>query len=438
MSIESDKGLNEIIKIGLAGYGIVGKATVKTIIDNREIIKNNTGIDIIIKSVFSRNIDKIKDDKYLEHIEVKSKDIDVLIDDPEIDIIVELIGGVTLAKDIIFKAISKSKRVVTANKALLANYGESLFKSHLDIGFEASVAGSIPIIKIMKESLAANKIENISAILNGTCNYILTRMSKEEADFLDILKDAQDKGYAEADPTFDIEGIDTAHKICILSSIAFSTFVPLDKIFVNGISNILLIDVSIASGFGYTIKLLAEASRSEDNESNIEISVFPTMLKNTYMLSNVDYSFNALNIKGDIIGESMYYGSGAGGRETSGSVISDIITIARDMSTGDYLRVPLLGYVKNDDSVKIKDIKEVSSKFYIRFTSKNGTLSYITSVLEKEYVKITDAILKNDGANNYLIFITDKAPFGYILNALDKIYESNICTGKAFIMKIKD
>lgn len=354
------------VKVGIIGYGIVGKGTVSALIDNAEIIKNRTGLDIVLKGIADLNIDKCND-IYTEKIQIKTKNAEELIDDPEIDIIVELIGGYGAAKTFINKALAKGKNVVTANKALLAVHGKEIFSMAEEkgarIGFEGSVGGGIPIIRVMKEDLTANNIQEITAIINGTANYILTRMTKEGKAFEEVLKDAQEKGYAEADPTFDVEGIDSAHKICLLASLAFSTFIPFDKIFVEGISNIKPIDIQIARELHCVIKLLAIA---KIDENGAEVRVHPTIIPESNMLASVDGVFNAICVLGDKVGTTMHYGRGAGGAPTGSAVAADIINIARDIAFCEgAARVPV--FIRQDEAVAIKNIKDVKSSYYLRF-----------------------------------------------------------------------
>ena len=412
-------------KIAVAGYGHVGKDTVKTIIEINQTIEKRTGIKLKIKTVFSRNIDKVKNDKYLDSIEIKTKDLNDILNDKEIDIIIEVLGGMDTAKTLIMEA---KKGVVTANKALLANcFSEIVANRKTDIAFEASVAGAVPIIKALKESLVSDKIESVYGILNGTCNFILTNMTKNNLNFNVVLKDAQEKGYAEANPTFDIDGIDTAHKLCILSSIAFSNIIDMNKIFIRGIRNIELSDIVFAKEFNYTIKLIAEASIDKDN--NVFIFVIPTMLKEDNMLSKVDYAFNAITVVGDRSGDNVFYGAGAGGRPTSSAIVSDAITIARNSIITDKLRIPILGFVEKNNDIKVKDFKEKNEIFYIRFSSsKNNFETFNKSFVENKII-----IEESKEKNNNFMFILKEANINKITKAIENIEKiENI-----FIARIK-
>ena len=410
-------------KVAVAGYGHVGKDTVKTIIENNAIMEKRTGIKLTIKTIFSRNIDKVKDDKFLDKVEIKTKDLNDILNDDDIDIVIEVLGGMDTAKELLMKV---KKPVVTANKALLANcFGELIKDRKTDIAFDASVAGAIPIIKAMKESLVSDRMENVYGILNGTCNYILTNMTKNNLDFKDVLKDAQDKGYAEADPTFDIDGIDTAHKLCILSSIAFCNVISFDKIFIRGIRNIILDDIVFASEIGLTIKLIAEAALDENN--NAYIYVIPTLLNDDNMLSKVDYAFNAITVVGDRSGDTVFYGSGAGGRPTSSAIVSDAVTLARNSLITDELRIPILGFVEENKDLKVKDFKEKHETFYVRFKSnKNNLLAF-----NEAFYDIS--IEKSVERNGNFMFVLKDVNINSIIEAIEKVEKID----DIFIAKIK-
>lgn len=410
-------------KVAIAGYGHVGKDTVKTIIENNSIMEKRTGIKLTIKTIFSRNIDKVKDDKFLDKVEIKTKDLNDILNDDDIDIVIEVLGGMDTAKELLMKT---KKPVVTANKALLANYfGELIKDRKTDIAFEASVAGAIPIIKAMKESLVSDRIENVYGILNGTCNYILTNMTKNNLDFNEVLKDAQDKGYAEADPTFDIDGIDTAHKLCVLSSIAFCNVISFDKIFIKGIRNIILDDILLASELGLTIKLIAEAALDEND--NAYIYVIPTLLNADNMLSNVDYAFNAITVVGDRSGDTVFYGSGAGGRPTSSAIVSDTVTLARNSLITDELRIPILGFVEENKNLKVKDFKEKNETFYVRFKSTNNNLL----AFNEAFYDIN--IEKSVERNGNFMFVLKDVNINSIIEAIEKVEKVD----DIFIAKVK-
>lgn len=410
-------------KVAVAGYGHVGKDTVKTIIENNSIMENRTGIKLTVKTIFSRNIDKVQNDKFLDKVEIKTKDLNDILNDDDIDIVIEVLGGMDTAKELLMKI---KKPVVTANKALLANcFGELIKDRKTDIAFEASVAGAIPIIKAMKESLVSDRMEGVYGILNGTCNYILTNMTKNNLDFNVVLKDAQEKGYAEADPTFDIDGIDTAHKLCILSSIAFCNVISFDNIFIRGIRNIILDDIVFASELGLTIKLIAEAALDEND--NAYIYVIPTLLNDSNMLSKVDYAFNAITVVGDRSGDTVFYGSGAGGRPTSSAIVSDAITLARNSLITDELRVPILGFVNENKNIKVKDFKDKNETFYLRFKSNNNNLL----AFNEAFYDIN--IEKSVERNGYFMYVLKDVSINSIIEAIEKVEKIE----DIFIAKIK-
>lgn len=410
-------------KVAIAGYGHVGKDTVKTIIENNSIMENRTGIKLTVKTIFSRNIDKVQNDNFLDKVEIKTKDLNDILNDDDIDIVIEVLGGMDTAKELLMKI---KKPVVTANKALLANcFGELIKDRKTDIAFEASVAGAIPIIKAMKESLVSDRMEGIYGILNGTCNYILTNMTKNNLDFNVVLKDAQEKGYAEADPTFDIDGIDTAHKLCILSSIAFCNVISFDKIFIRGIRNIILDDIVFASELGLTIKLIAEAALDEND--NAYIYVIPTLLNDSNMLSKVDYAFNAITVVGDRSGDTVFYGSGAGGRPTSSAIVSDAVTLARNSLITDELRVPILGFVNENKNIKVKDFKDKNETFYVRFKSNNNNLL----AFNEAFYDIN--IEKGVERNGYFMYVLKDVSINSIIEAIEKVEKIE----DIFIAKIK-
>ena len=410
-------------KIAVAGYGHVGKDTVKTIIENNSIMESRTGIKLTVKTIFSRNIDKVQNDKFLDKVEIKTKNLNDILNDDDIDIVIEVLGGMDTAKELLMKT---NKPVVTANKALLANcFGELIKNRKTDIAFEASVAGAIPIIKAMKESLVSDRMEGVYGILNGTCNYILTNMTKNNLDFNVVLKDAQEKGYAEADPTFDIDGIDTAHKLCILSSIAFCNVINFNSIFIKGIRNIILDDIVFASELGLTIKLIAEAALDEND--NAYIYVIPTMLNDTNMLSKVDYAFNTITVVGDRSGDTVFYGSGAGGRPTSSAIVSDAITLARNSLITDELRVPILGFVNENKNIKVKDFKEKNETFYVRFKSNNNNMLKFNEAFYD--VKIEKSIERN----GHFMYVLKDVNINSILESIEKVEKID----DIFIAKIK-
>ncbi|KJU85141.1 homoserine dehydrogenase [Candidatus Magnetobacterium bavaricum] len=402
--------------VGIIGFGTVGSGTARILLQQGGLIKKRTGIEIKLKKI--ADLDITRDREVNIPPGVLTTDAYEIINDPDIDVVVELVGGFKPAKTFILDAIKQGKHIVTANKALLAQEGQELFsealKHNKTIGFEAAVAGGIPIIKVLREGLAANNIVAIYGIINGTSNYILTKMTREGISFETALKEAQALGYAEANPAFDIEGIDTAHKLTLLSCLAYGIGLSYDKVHKEGITAITPLDIQFATELGYKIKLLA-ITKCVDGE--IELRVHPTMIPEDYLLSQVDDVLNAVYVIGDAVGETMYYGRGAGDMPTGSAVVSDIIDIAR-------------GYhhtLRQDtaSSFKIKDIRDVYSMYYFRFTAldKPGVLSKISGVLGDHDISISAVIQKERkaGAAIPLVVLTHKARERDVLDAVAKI-----------------
>lgn len=433
------------VNVGLIGYGTVGKGTAEVLIANKDIIFENTGISVVLKTVADLAIDTTNPDELLKNCEVVTNDANDIINDPEIDIVVELIGGYTHAKDFIIKALNNKKHVVSANKALFAMHGTEIYQAAdfngVDVCFEGAVGGGIPILRVLKEDLAANNIKEIFGIINGTANYILTKMEREGKEFEDVLKTAQEKGYAEADPTFDIEGTDTAHKIAILASIGFKTLIPFEKIYVEGITSIKQIDIEFAKKLDCRIKLLAIAKKHEDD---IEVRVHPTMVPDVELMAQVDGVFNAVEVIGDMVDKTMHYGRGAGGRPTGSAVAGDVVALARDIASGSSKRTPILGFKKEYTYYyPIKDIKDIMSAFYLRFSvvDEPGTLATIAGVLAKYGISISEAIQPDERAPGEavnMVFMTHKTTGRKIFSALDEIDKSDVIRDKTVAIRVKE
>ncbi len=385
----------EKISIGIIGLGTVGTGTVRIILDNKDLLKERLGFEINLRRV--ADIDIKRDRGINVPKEILTTDVDALLNDPNIDIVVELIGGIRPAKDFILRAIKNGKHIVTANKALLATGGTEIFnaarEAGVEIGFEASVAGGIPIIKIIREGLVANRIKAVYGIINGTSNYILTKMTEENVGFQDALKEAQRLGYAEADPTLDIEGIDSAHKLTILASLSYGIPISYKDIYTEGISGISPQDIGFASEFNYKVKLLAIA---KEVNGEVELRVHPTMLPAHYLISKVDGPFNAIYVEGDATGSTLYYGRGAGDMPTGSAVVSDIVDIGkRVMGHGSWVPrpLPLTPYPL---PLKIRKMDDVTSMYYFRFSAldKPGVLSKISGILGNYNISIASVIQK--------------------------------------------
>lgn len=427
------------INVGIIGFGTVGTGTAKILLEGRDMLSRKAGFDINLKRIADLDITRDRGIKLAKG--VLTTDAEKILNDPEIDIVVELIGGKRPAKDFILKAIRNKKHVVTANKALLATEGNEIFaeaeKYGVEIGFEASVAGGIPIIKVIREGLIANRIMAVYGIINGTSNYILTKMTDEGIEFSDALKEAQRLGYAEADPTFDIEGIDSAHKLAILASLAYNIPLSFGQIYKEGITRITSQDIEFAGELGYKIKLLAIAKASD---GKVELRVHPTMVPKDYLISKVDGVFNAIYVNGDAVGDTLYYGRGAGDMPTGSSIVSDIVDIARNIKKGATGRIPGIGSVKGA-GLKIKNIEEIEAMYYFRFSAydKPGVLSKISGVLGNYNISIASVIQKGRkvGEAVPLIVLAHRAKERDVAKAVAEIDKLPIVADKTLYIRVE-
>ncbi|WP_424354233.1 homoserine dehydrogenase [Methanobacterium sp. MBAC-LM] len=411
--------MKDTYNVGLIGFGTIGAGVVETFNRNLNLMEQKVGSKIKLKRIVDLDIET--DRGVAVDKSVLSTDINDILEDPEIDIVIELIGGYEPAKTFILKAMDHGKHVVTANKALLAKHWEEILKAANDnnvrICFEASVGGGIPLLEPLNERLAANHIKSIYGIINGTANYILTKMTEEGLDFDEVLKEAQDKGYAEQDPTFDIEGHDTAQKLIILTILGFGTYVKQDKFHVEGISKIKQEDIEfIKNELGYSIKLLAIA-RIEDGK--LEVRVHPTLISADHLLASVNGVFNGVYLVGDIVGPVMLYGPGAGMMPTASAVVGDCLDIMENMER------PNL-YGPNDTEVKeIKDIEDICSKYYLRLTvlDKPGVLHAISGILSKYDISLesVNQRRKNEGKEVPIFMVTHEALEKNIRSAVKEI-----------------
>ena len=385
------------VNIGLLGLGTVGGGTVSVLKRNAGEITRRAGRDIQIRAASARNLGRTRlcDTRGIR----LTTDSFEIVNDPDIDIIVELIGGISPAKDLVLAALENGKHVVTANKALIALHGNEIFtkarEKGLMVAFEAAVAGGIPVIKAIREGLAGNTVEWLAGIINGTCNFILTEMRDKGRDFADVLSEAQALGYAEADPTFDVEGIDAAHKLTILASIAFGIPLQFDKVYVEGITGITSMDVNYAEALGYRIKLLGIARRAAQG---IELRVHPTLIPERRLIANVDGVMNAVLVKGDAVGPTLYYGAGAGAEPTASSVVADIIDVVRTLTSDPENRVPHLAFQPGAIAeMAILPITEVETAYYLRLSASDqpGVLADVTRILADLGISI-EAILQKE------------------------------------------
>jgi homoserine dehydrogenase len=429
------------IYVGLIGFGTVGTGVVKLLEENAGVISDKLGARLVLKKI--ADLDTTTDRGVKTAPGVLTNNVNEILDDPEIGIVIELIGGYEPAKKFVLKAISAGKHVVTANKALLALHGDEIYalaaEKGVEVLYEAAVGGGIPVLSAIKGNMAANRFTTILGILNGTCNYILTRMTKEGSDFADVLKAAQDLGYAEADPTFDIEGIDTAHKLALLISLCFGTRVPFDQIYTEGITAISALDISFAQQFGYRIKLLAIGKRDGDT---VEARVHPTMIPVHYPMADVDGPFNAIRLTGDFVGPVMLYGRGAGMEPTASAVVGDVIDIARNILAGIGCRVAARGTMEPSmKDLAIKPVGEIVSRYYLRFSAidQPGVLAAIAGALGKNNISI-ESMIQTGRSGDFvpIVIITHDAAERDIVTALAEIDRMEMIREKSRLIRIED
>lgn len=430
------------INIGLIGWGNIGTGVVKLLQQNEELITQKLGAKLVLKKIADVDITTprtVKADK--NQLTTDAREI---INDKDISIVIELIGGYEPARTFLLEAIGQGKHVVTANKALLAKHGNEIFNAaqhnSVDIGFEASVGGTIPIIKTLKESLVANKINSILGIMNGTANFILTKMTDENKMFDVVLKEAQALGFAEANPTFDIEGTDTAHKMAIILSLAYGKKVKLEDIYLEGITKISREDIVFSKELGYRIKLLAIAMLKKDA---VEARIHPTMISSAHLLANVNQNYNAFHIVGDASGPVFLFGQGAGMMPTASAVLSDIIDVARNVLQGISGRVPLRSINESAmEEIKLIPMEEIETKYYFRFSvvDRPGVLSKISGILGENNISIATVIQKARIENSAvpIVMTTYKAKEKNVREALKKIDKLDIVLDKTILIRIED
>ena len=419
----------EPVKVGLLGIGTVGGGTVNVLARNAKEIARRAGRGIEITHAATRDINKPRICN-TDNILLTTNPLEV-VENPEVAIIVELIGGETLARELVMKAIANGKHVVTANKALIAKHGNEIFataqKQGVMVAFEAAVAGGIPIIKALREGLAGNRIEWLAGIINGTGNYILTEMRDKGRAFNDVLADAQRLGYAEADPAFDVEGVDAAHKLAILAAIAFGTPLQFDKVYTEGITKITTEDVRYAEQLGYRIKHLGIA---KFKGSGIEVRVHPTLIPERRLIANVDGVMNAVLVKGDAVGPTLYYGAGAGAEPTASAVVADLVDVVRTLTSDPENRVPHLAFQPDAlTNIPMLPIEEVVTAYYLRLTAqdKPGVLADVTRILGDSGISIGAMIqkeIKDELSENQLatiIMLTHEVVEGNMNHAIQKI-----------------
>ena len=393
--------INNTLRVGLLGIGTVGGGTYTVLTRNAEEITRRTGFNIIVTHVADTNLERAK--AITEGKATITADAFDIVNNPDVDVVVESIGGSTLSLELVLKAIANGKHVVTANKALIATQGNEIFAAAHVAGvmvmFEAAVAGGIPIIKALREGLGANKIEWVAGIINGTTNFILTEMREKGLAFADVLGDAQRLGYAEADPTFDVEGIDAAHKLTIISAIAFGISMKFEQAYTEGITKLQQTDIKYAEELGYCVKLLGITKRTD---VGVELRVHPTLISEKRLIANVNGAMNAVVVKGDAVGPTLYYGSGAGSEPTASSVVADLMDVARLQNVSFESRVPYLAFQPNSVvDLPILPISEIYSAYYLRLRAndKPGVLASVAKILADRNISI-DAMLQKEPEDN--------------------------------------
>jgi homoserine dehydrogenase len=428
------------VKVGIVGCGVVGTGTVALLLENAKVIEEKTGIKLSVSKVADKDWNRPRE--YEVPSTLRTTDYREVIESS--DIVVELVGGKDFAKRLLLEALEKGKHVVTANKHLLAEDGEEIFKKAkekgLMVGFEASVGGGIPIIKALREGLVGNRVQNVYGILNGTTNYILTQMLEQDVSFDTALKRAQELGYAEADPSLDIDGWDSAHKITLLAFVGFGKLFPFEEVYVEGIRNIDLLDVELGKDLGYTLKLLAIAKRMD---SEVELRVHPTFIPSDNPLAKVSDVYNAILVEGDFVGKTMFYGRGAGSRPTASAVVSDIVDIAKSMGSCESQS----WFWESKEGLRIN--KNFYSRYYLRFDvpDRPGVLAKIANVLAEYQISIASVLQKEKvckvaGKEGQpivpLVILTHKAYEMDMQKAIKEIQQLPVVEGKPVIIRVEE
>lgn len=426
------------VKVGLVGTGTVGGGCLDILRNHKEEFKRHFGVEIELVRVCSRK-SNVAEAYGLG--DIFTTDFHDVVNDPEIDLVIELIGGTAIAKEVVMGALQNSKSVVTANKALMATDGEEIMglaaEKDVEIAFEASVGGAIPIIVPLKHSLIANRIDSIMGIVNGTTNYMLTRMDEDGMGYEDVLREAQAKGYAEADPTADVDGFDAAAKIAILASIAFNSRVTMSQVYAEGIRRISPVDLAMAHEMGYTVKLLAHAYRTD---AGIDVRVHPTMIPESHQLATVNGVFNAIYTVGDAAGESMFFGEGAGAGPAASAVMGDVLEVARHLQMG---IKPIVGCTCTDE-LPILSIEDLKTKYYIRFVvaDRSGVLAAAADIFAKYDVSVKTVTQRGNAARDDvdLVFVTHTAEERNVRKAIDDILalEGVVTGGFPSVIRVQD
>jgi homoserine dehydrogenase len=428
------------VNLGIVGGGTVGSGVYDALQKNGALMASRLGVGLKIHRVAVRDLKKNRAAKIPSLL--LTTDWREVVCDPDVNLVAELIGGTTVAREVVLTALKLGKPVVTANKALLSAHGEELFEAAKKFGaniyYEASVAGGIPIIKSLREGFVGNRIESLYGIVNGTCNYILTRMKLEGADFAEVLADAQKLGYAETPPDLDIDGHDAAHKIGILASLAHGFWVNPKKIHVEGIRHISALDIKFAGKLGYTIKLLGVVKKLDDG-CRVQVSVYPTLVPNTHVLASVNYAFNAVFVHGDVVGDSLFYGRGAGKDATASAVLSDLADAALDLKFANKHRIP--PFTPHECSGKVAPIDEVVSQYFVRLNvaDKPGALARVATIFGQSKIGISSVIQPEGHEGDFvpLIFMLHYATNGAVKKALAKIAQLPAVKGKPVMIRVE-
>lgn len=395
------------LNVGILGLGTVGGGTYTVLTRNADEISRRTGVDVQVAQVADKDLERAN--ALTNGKTDVTDDAFKLVTNPDVDVVVELIGGYTIAKDLILKAIENGKHVVTANKALIAVHGNEIFlaaqKKGVMVAYEAAVAGGIPIIKALREGLSANRIEWLAGIINGTTNFILTEMLEKGLSYQDVIGEAQRLGYAEADPTFDVEGIDAAHKLVIMASIAFGMPLKFDETYTEGITKLAQVDIQYAEELGYTVKLLGITKRTD---KGVELRVHPTLVPKERLVANVDGAMNAVVVQGDAVGPTLYYGAGAGAEPTASAVVADLMDVARSLGTTEIQRAAALGYQPTEvQDIAVLPIEEIESAYYLRMTATDGDalVTEASKVLNDREIAVETTLQKEseNGADEVII-----------------------------------
>lgn len=395
------------LNVGILGLGTVGGGTYTVLTRNADEISRRTGVDVQVAQVADKDLERAN--ALTNGKTDVTDDAFGLVTNPDVDVVVELIGGYTIAKDLILKAIENGKHVVTANKALIAVHGNEIFlaaqKKGVMVAYEAAVAGGIPIIKALREGLSANRIEWLAGIINGTTNFILTEMLEKGLSYQDVIGEAQRLGYAEADPTFDVEGIDAAHKLVIMASIAFGMPLKFDETYTEGITKLAQVDIQYAEELGYTVKLLGITKRTD---KGVELRVHPTLVPKERLVANVDGAMNAVVVQGDAVGPTLYYGAGAGAEPTASAVVADLMDVARSLGTTEIQRAAALGYQPTEvQDIAVLPIEEIESAYYLRMTATDGDalVTEASKVLNDKEIAVETTLQKEseNGADEVII-----------------------------------